>query len=107
MSVIAKFSNLSIRTKLIAGFSSLLLLMAVQGVTSIQKFTAMNASVEELTTNYMLGIDYLSEMRSDILKYRLAFTKSILRGETGAQFAASTQAMDHWLEALRVQEAKY
>jgi methyl-accepting chemotaxis protein len=107
MSVIAKFSNLSIRTKLIAGFASLLLLMAVQGVTSIQKFTAMNASVEELTTNYMLGIDYLSEMRSDILKYRLGFTKSILRGETGAQFAASTQAMDHWLEALRVQEAKY
>ncbi len=107
MSVIAKFSNLSIRTKLIAGFASLLLLMAVQGVTSIQKFTAMNASVEELTTNYMLGIDYLSEMRSDILKYRLGFTKSILRGETGAPLAASTQAMDHWLEALRVQEAKY
>src|SRR5579871_5216595 len=101
MSVIAKFSNLSIRTKLIAGFATLLLLMAVQGVTAIQKFSAMNASVEELTSNYMLAIDYLSNMRSDILKYRLGITRVLLRGETGAQFDASMKAVDHWLDALK------
>ena len=107
MPVTANFSNLSIRTKLIAGFASLLLLMAVQGIVAIQKFSAMNASVEELTANYMLAINYLSEMRSDILRYRLVVTKSILRGESGERFDASAQAMDRLLDDLKEQDAKY
>jgi methyl-accepting chemotaxis protein len=107
VSITSPLANLSIRNKIIAGFLSLVIVIAALGLTSVQKFAVMNASVEEVTTNYMLGIRYLAEMRGAILHYRLALTKGILHKASGQEVVALGQTLANWKAALAAQEAKY
>lgn len=107
MSAISGLANLSIRNKIIGAFVSLLLVIAVLGSTAIEKFAVMNTSVDELTTNYLIAIGYLSDMRGAVLHYHLALTK----GLSDKAIADSVQVLDKsladWTTALATPEAKY
>jgi methyl-accepting chemotaxis protein len=107
VSVTSSLANLSIRGKIIAGFLSLVVVIAALGLTSIQRFAVMNDSVEQVTTNYMLAIGYLSEMRGAILHYRLALVKGVLHRIGGGDVPALRKTLADWKAALAVQEAKY
>ncbi|MFL5289087.1 MAG: methyl-accepting chemotaxis protein [Rhodopila sp.] len=107
MFVTSSLANLSIRNKIIAGFLSLVIVIAALGLTSVQKFAVMNASVEEITTNYLLAIGYLSEMRGAILHYRLVLSKGVLHRASGQDVTTLGRSLAEWKTALAAQEAKY
>ena len=99
-------SNLSIRSKIVAAFASLLIVIAALGWTSVQKFVVLKSSVDEITGNYMLAIDYLSEMRGLSFKYRLAVANALMTSDS-AQQSKQENTLPGLTEALAVQEAKY
>ena len=107
MSTVSRLANWSIRNKIIAAFSSLVIVIAVLGFASIEKFSAMNASVEEITGDTMLAIGYLSEMRSSVLHYRLAVTKGTMGKASGGDVDNLEKSLAGWSAALAATEAKY
>jgi methyl-accepting chemotaxis protein len=107
MSAVSRLANWSIRNKIIAAFSSLVVVIAVLGFASIEKFSAMNASVEEITGDTMLAIGYLSEMRSSVLHYRLAVTKGTMGRASGGDVDTLEKSLAGWSAALAATEAKY
>ena len=107
MSTVSRLANWSIRNKIIAAFSSLVIVIAVLGFASIEKFSAMNASVEEITGDTMLAIGYLSEMRSSVLQYRLAVTKGTMGKASGGDVDNLEKSLAGWSAALAATEAKY
>jgi methyl-accepting chemotaxis protein len=100
-------NRLSIRNKIFAAFISLLLVIGMIGVSSIQKFSVMNGSVEEITGNYLLAIGYISDMRSAVLHYRLALTKGTLQRVTGGEVDQLRKTLAGSLARLAEVEAKY
>jgi methyl-accepting chemotaxis protein len=107
MSAINRLANLSIRNKIIGAFVSLLLVTAILGFTATEKFAVMNASVDELTSNYMKSIGYLAEMRGAFLEYRLALTKGLLDKADADSALALDKSLADWAAALAAPEAKY
>ncbi len=101
------FNRLSIRNKIFAAFASLLLVIGIIGVSSIQKFAVMNGSVQEITGNYLQAIGYISDMRSIVLHYRLALTKGILQRATGGDVDELRKALVGWSTKLAELEARY
>ena len=83
-----RLRNLSIRSKLTAAFASLVVVILLLGITSIERFATMNASVVQVTGNYLLWIGYLAEMRNAVLHYRLELTKGILVKTNGGNIDA-------------------
>src|ERR1700760_3749951 len=107
MSVTSAFANLSIRNKIVAGLLPLILLLGAVGTTSIQKFAQMNEKADSITTNYMLAIGYLADMRAAVLHYRLDITKAVLRRTTRDQAATVKKQLDGWLAKLDAGDAQY
>jgi methyl-accepting chemotaxis protein len=107
MSVTKLFANLSIRNKIICSFLTLVLLIAALGFTSVQRFAALNNSVEEITTNYMLALGYLADMRGAILHYRLGLRAEAMNRARHDSGAALEETLGKWTAALAVPEAKY
>jgi methyl-accepting chemotaxis protein len=107
VSVTSWIANLSIRNKIIAGFLPLIIVIAALELMSIQRFAVMNASVEQITTNYMLALGYLADMRGSILHYRLALTKGVLHRVSGDDMTALRKTLADWKATLAAQETKY
>jgi methyl-accepting chemotaxis protein len=106
MSAVSRLANWSIRNKIIAAFSALMVVIVALGFTAIQKFSALNDSVETITRDSLLGTGYLSDMRGAILRYRLASTKAIL-SKADTKGDAVDRALAEWSTVLAAQEAKY
>lgn len=100
-------NRLSIRNKTLIAFASMLLVIAATGLLSIQRFTAMDSSVREITGNYLRAIGYISDMRSAVLNYRLALTKSVLQRATGADVDALQTSLTDWATKLAAVEKLY
>jgi methyl-accepting chemotaxis protein len=107
LSVIRILNNWAIRTKIIAAFSSLVVVIAALGVVSIEKFSTMNASVEEITGDTMPAIGYLSDMRGAVLHYRLALTKGTMSKASGGDVDTLEKSLADWSAALAAPETKY
>src|SRR3954469_19580472 len=107
MSATKMFANLSIRNKIICSFLTLVLLIAALGFTSIQRFAALNNSVEHITTEYMLALGYLADMRGAILHYRLALRAEAMNRARHGNGAALEETLEKWAAALAVPEAKF
>ena len=107
MSVAGILGNLSIRNKIVAAFCSLVVVIAVLGAASLQKFSTLNASVEDVTNDAMLGIGYLGEMRGAVLHYRLVVSKAIYGKASGGDLDAIEKSLAEWNTALGAPEAKY
>jgi methyl-accepting chemotaxis protein len=100
-------NRLSIRNKIFAAFASLLLVIGIIGVSSIQKFVVMNGSVQEITGNYLQAIGYVSDMRNATLNYRLVLTKAVLQRVAGGDVDQLRKALTGWATKLAEVESKY
>jgi hypothetical protein len=67
----------------------------------------LNNSVEEITTNYLLALGYLGDMRSAILHYRLNLSKAVPGKASGDAIGTAETALAKWTAALEVPESKY
>ena len=77
MSVSTRLRDLSIRNKLVIAFATLVILFVVLGGTAIQRFAAMDASAQNLATNYALAIGYLGDIRQTVLSYRATLLRAL------------------------------
>ncbi|HTI80777.1 MAG TPA: methyl-accepting chemotaxis protein [Acetobacteraceae bacterium] len=100
-------NRLSIRNKTFVAFASMLLVIGTIGLLSIQKFSAMDSGVREITGNYLQAIGYVSDMRSAVLNYRLSLTKSVLQRVTGGDVDELQRTLTGWATKLAAVERKY
>ena len=69
--------SLSIRTKVIAGFGSVVLVICILGLVAIQRFANLNTSVQALSNDYVLSLGQLADMRVAMLNARLALVREV------------------------------
>ena len=75
------FSNMKLRTKLILGFSTVLVLTAVLGVVALVKLAAVRATTTDMADSWLASIRTLADMRNDLAsirraQYRLVIAKN-------------------------------
>ncbi|HVJ53712.1 MAG TPA: methyl-accepting chemotaxis protein [Aliidongia sp.] len=105
--IAARLDNLSIRGKLTIAFVLLLTVIGAVGGTAIQRFAGLNASVEDITQNYMLAIGYLGEMRASASDYRGPLARGILVGTDAAAQAQVDALLKAALDTYNSNESKY
>ena len=77
--------NISIERKILTACLALLLLIALVGGTAVRTFTATTATVADITTNYLLAIGYLSDMRAAALNEQRMLAAEIGATDPAAQ----------------------
>ena len=108
MSVSTRLRDLSIRNKLVIAFAALVILFVVLGGTAIQRFAAMDASAQNLASNYALAIGYLGDIRQTVLSYRATLLRALALRESGPTAASALDAAIQKLdEQLDQAVAKY
>jgi methyl-accepting chemotaxis protein len=65
-------NNLSIRTKLIAGFGLVLAIALLQSLLAISRLGHVNANAADIATNWLPSVRALGELNSDLASYRVA-----------------------------------
>jgi len=82
--------NLPISRKITAIFACLVLMVLSLGGTALYKFKDLNDDVTEITSNYLLALGYLDQMRSNLLVYRISTLRimetSLSEEELAGQF---------------------
>ena len=71
-------SNLSMRTKLIAVISFLLITLAGTGVIAVTRMQLLNGHTVDVATNWLPSVRTLGDIRSEILRYRLNLRQFVL-----------------------------
>jgi methyl-accepting chemotaxis protein len=104
MSLMDLFNKMSIRSKLIAAFLVILTLFGALGVTAMTRFATLNGTVTQITSNYLLAIDYLDQMRTSVLSYRFAVARYVVAREPNPKLDA---LLDKHLANYRDYDAKY
>jgi methyl-accepting chemotaxis protein len=101
LSVLVRTSNLPIRSKILFSFLTVLAVLAGLGLSSLQRSSAMNEAVEEITGNYGLAIVYLDEMRISMASYRGTVAREValyddktIREGTKSALAALAKTFD-------------
>jgi methyl-accepting chemotaxis protein len=74
----ARIANLSIRTKILLSFLTVLVVLIGLGLNALQRSSEMNTKVEDITRNYALAVVYLDEMRVSIADYRGTVARELL-----------------------------
>ena len=75
----------AIRDKIAVAMTSLLLVVVLVGGIALQKFSALNTTVEEITKNYLPAIGYLAEMNASDLAIRTSVIQLVTLGKDPAQ----------------------
>ncbi len=107
MSVSARVANLPIRSKILMSFTVVLALFAGLGGMSLQRASVTNATVEDITTNYMLALDYLGNMRTGFANYRIGLLRAMLQHDDKAARQAAEAGLVAPLKDYQENEAKY
>ncbi len=84
MSLSAHIANLAIRTKILLSFAIVLALLAGLGVTALQRFGELNATVETITGDALTSVEELDGMRASVAGYRLEIAREVVQGEDAA-----------------------
>ena len=87
-------SRFSIRSKIGAGFSLVLLITCCLGVFAVQRMGAMNESTEIVTANYFPSIVQAGEMRSIVQQIRLGEARHIFSTDPTEMQAVDKQMTD-------------
>ena len=64
------FENLSIRSKVMTAFASVLIVTAILGVFSINRLSIVNQGAVTVTENYLVAANALSKISSNAVRYR-------------------------------------
>ncbi len=91
MSIKTLIEKLSIRNKLAAAFSVILLLVVALGFAAVDRLTTLNRTVDTLTSDSMVGVDQLSGMRESLLRYRLAIARYLTSKDLSPDFDTSSE----------------
>ncbi|WP_159009597.1 methyl-accepting chemotaxis protein [Bradyrhizobium sp. S69] len=86
------FAKLSIRSKIIALVSFLLVAIAGMGFLAVQEMRAMNANTVDIATNWMPSVKILGELRSGVITYRNVVREHML-AETLEEKQASEKTL--------------
>jgi methyl-accepting chemotaxis protein len=70
LSISARVTNLPIRSKILVSFLAIMTVLVALGLSALQRSSAMNTAVGNITGNYGLSIVYLDEMRVAVSTYR-------------------------------------
>jgi methyl-accepting chemotaxis protein len=93
VSVSARVANLTIRTKILASFATVLTLLVGLGLSALSRSSTMNEAIQTITTNYGLSIIYLDEMRVDVATYRALIARELLQADDKAARQTATAAL--------------
>jgi methyl-accepting chemotaxis protein len=86
------FAKLSIRSKIIALVSFLLVAIAGMGFLAVQEMRAMNANTVDIATNWMPSVKILGDLRSGVITYRNVVREHML-AETLEEKLASEKTL--------------
>jgi methyl-accepting chemotaxis protein len=81
-------AKLSIRAKIIAVISVLLVVMAAMGVFAVRQMQAINANAVDIQTNWLPSIRQLGELRANTITYRVVVRSHILAPDAAGKAAA-------------------
>jgi len=81
-------AKLSIRAKIIAVISVLLVVMAAMGVFAIRQMQAINANAVDIQTNWLPSVRLLGELRANTITYRVVVRSHILAPDAAGKAAA-------------------
>jgi len=92
------FENLSIRSKVMVAFASVLVVTAILGVFSINRLSIVNDSAVTVTDNYLVASNGLSEVGASSMRYRQLQAALILAPP--AEKAKEAQTMNTVLDSV-------
>jgi methyl-accepting chemotaxis protein len=100
-------ANLSIRTKILASFAAVLVLVAGLGATALTRFAAINDGVEDISGNGVAGLTYVNTMRVSFATFRAVTYREILMADDPAVRKAARQRAAKLVQAYQDADAKY
>jgi methyl-accepting chemotaxis protein len=107
VSLRAHIENLAIRTKILASFAAILLLLGGLGTIAVVRFGAMSGSVDDITSNAMSGLVDLDAMRVSFGGFRRAVTAELLFADDKAARHAAQAKLAAFVKAYQEADAKY
>ncbi|HXS05463.1 MAG TPA: methyl-accepting chemotaxis protein [Rhizomicrobium sp.] len=81
------FQNLTIRSKVISAFATVLVVTAALGVFAINRLSAVNENVQAIATNYLVGIDGLGDFSYGAMRYRQLQASQMIASSLDAKAA--------------------
>ena len=107
MSLRTLISDISIRAKILAAFVGVFAMMALMSGIALSRVGALNATVENITTNYLLAIGYLDEMRVSSEALRRLNAQQLASAGDPSAVQAARAAMQKELDAFATSDGKY
>jgi methyl-accepting chemotaxis protein len=92
------FAKISIRAKIISVVAFLLAAMIGMGLLAVTKMRAMNANTLDITSNWMLSIRFIGDLRAGVITYRNVMREHML-GETLEEKLAAEKTLETVVEA--------
>ena len=105
--MIKAIANRSIRAKIIAGLSCMVVGLLLIGLVSIGKFSELNESVRRTNDDYVMSIGYLSDLRGSMLNWRLYLMREIAFPKDAQSVAIARSTRATALEDVHRLEAAY
>ncbi len=81
MSISARVANLAISTRIMASFVVILVVVAALGETALQRFNALNAVIENISSDSAPSVRYLGDMRLAFESQRRTLTREVLAAD--------------------------
>ncbi len=107
MSIQSRAGNLAIRTKIIGSFAIVLLLLAGLGGSAMRRAAMVNATVTDLTTNYLLSIVYLGDMHSSVSDLRGMIARDVLAAADAVARKDAEDRLPALVKSYQASDAKY
>jgi methyl-accepting chemotaxis protein len=100
-------ANLSIRTKILSAFAGVLLLLAGTCATALERLSNINATVEDVTSNYMLALEYLSQMEISVETFRRLVVLEVLQADDKSARQSVQGKLAEQVKIYQQNEEKY
>jgi len=100
------FQNLTIRSKVMTAFASVLIVCAVLGVFAINRLSAVNDNAVTLSSNYLVSADALGEVAYSSIRYRQLQAAHLLHSAPEDK-AKEAESMRQMVEAVSKQWTIY
>ena len=108
MTMLSRVGNLRVGTKISAAFAVLVVLFGLVGGIALMQLYRFNNAVENITGNYLLGVEYLTDMRTSLAAYRVGLLRAmVLRDPSPEQRQKNDEALDRTLAKYDEARAKF
>ncbi len=101
MSIVSSYQNLSVRTKVVSAFASVLVAMMGLGLFAIDRAGVINARAADIRDNYLVATRALGEMQYFMMRVRVREAVYLLESPAGRV------AEIHTLDSFKAKVAQY